>query len=121
MKILNLTQHTATEDQVAAGVFDLESGLKQRLQDLLTFVSIPSKKDVELRAIQIVRMVQSNHITCDGAMIGGALFLMSELEFQLKLQKIKPMFAFSERVSSETTAPDGSVTKTNIFKHVGFV
>ena len=121
MKIVNLTQHNATADQVGQGVFDLSPELRPHLQELLTFVSIPTKREIELRAISIVRMVQSNHIECDAAMIGGAPFLMSELEFQLHLQRIKPLFAFSERVSEETTAPDGTVTKVNVFKHVGFV
>ena len=121
MNILNLTQHNATQDQKDQGVFDLSPELRPHLQDLLTFVSIPTKKEIKLRAIAIVRMVQSHHIACDSAMIGGAPFLMGDLEFQLQLQKIVPLFAFSERVSEETTAPDGTVTKVNVFKHVGFV
>ena len=121
MKILNLTQHNATQDQKDQGVFDLSAELRQELQELLTFVSIPTKQDVRIRAFNIVKWVLSNHVECDAAMIGGAPFLMSELEFQLHLQNIVPLFAFSERVSEETTAPDGAVVKVNVFKHVGFV
>ena len=121
MRILNLTQHNATTDQKDQGVFDLSPELRPHLQELLTFVSLPTKRDVQIRALNIVKWVLSNHIECEAAMIGGAPFLMSELEFQLHLQRIKPLFAFSERVSEETTAPDGTVTKTNVFKHVGFV
>ena len=121
MRILNLTQHNATTDQKDQGVFDLSPELRPHLQELLTFVSLPTKRDVQIRALNIGKWVLSNHIECEAAMIGGAPFLMSELEFQLHLQRIKPLFAFSERVSEETTAPDGTVTKTNVFKHVGFV
>ena len=121
MKILNLTQHIATPAQIEQGVFDLSLELRPALLKLLTFVEMPTKVEVQNRAVAIVRWILSNNIMCDAAMIGGAPFLMSELEFQLRLQKIPPMYAFSERVSEESTAPDGSVTKTNVFKHVGFV
>jgi len=121
MKIVNLTQHQATPAQIEQGVFDLDVELRQGLLKLLTFVELPTKAAVDRRAVAIVRWILSNHVDCDAAMIGGAPFLMSELEFQLRLQKIYPMYAFSERVSVETTAPDGTVTKTNVFKHVGFV
>ena len=38
--ILNLTQHPATPEQVAAGVVDLEGKNLERLKELLTFDSI---------------------------------------------------------------------------------
>jgi hypothetical protein len=121
MKIVNLTQHKATQDQLDQGVFDLSPELRPALLKLLTFVELPTTETISRRATAIVRWIQSNHVDCDAAMIGGAPFLMSHLEFQLQLQKITPLFAFSERVSEETTALDGTVTKINVFKHVGFV
>ena len=121
MKILNLTQHLATPLQQEQGVFDLDLELRQGLLLQLNFVEMPTKVSVQLRARHIVRWILSNQIEMDAAMIGGAPFLMSELEFQLKLQKIKPVYAFSKRVSEETVAPDGAVIKTNVFRHVGFV
>jgi len=121
MKILNLTQHKATQDQLDQGVFDLPEGLRSNLACLLTFASIPTWDRVDLRVETIVRMVKSNSIECTHAMIGGAPFLMSALERHLHSEGIMPMFAFSERVSEETVAEDGTVTKVNVFKHIGFV
>ena len=34
---------------------------------------------------------------------------------------IKPLYAFSVRESVESTEPDGSVIKRNVFRHMGFV
>ena len=55
------------------------------------------------------------------AMIGGAPYLMSALEKCLIEMGAKPVYAYSERVSVETTAADGSVVKENVFRHLGFV
>ena len=54
-------------------------------------------------------------------MIGGAPYLMSALENALMAVGIKPLYSFSERVSMEETIADGTVRKTNVFRHVGFV
>jgi len=53
-------------------------------------------------------------------MIGGAPWLMAPLEANLKLNGIKVLYAYSERVSEEIENEDGSVSKRNIFKHLGF-
>ncbi len=63
---------------------------------------------------------------CDKAMdnfacmIGGAPYLMPELERALKQCNIGVLYAYSERVGVETTNEDGSVTKNYVFKHQGF-
>ena len=77
-------------------------------------------------SLEIVDAVLNLTLVCKEAnvrraMIGGAPFFMSTLERVLVLNGIKPLYAFSERVSEETTAPDGAVTKINVFKHIGFV
>ena len=46
---------------------------------------------------------------------------MSTLERALAEVKVTPVYAFSVRESLETVSDDGTVTKTNVFKHVGFV
>ena len=56
-----------------------------------------------------------------GAMIGGALWLMAPLAEELKARNIQPVFAFSLRESSEIAMPDGSVRKTLVFRHVGWI
>jgi len=54
-------------------------------------------------------------------MIGGAPYLMATLEKALREVGLNPIYAFSQRVSIDKENPDGSVTKTMVFKHLGFV
>jgi len=118
--ILNLTQHAATAEQIAAGVRDVvqHHGEREKLKSLLTFESLPTAEDVYERAYAIAALAQSYFV--DVAMIGGAPYLMGALERALNKVGIKPVYAFSERVSVEKIV-SGVVVKTNEFKHVGFV
>lgn len=124
--ILNLTQHAATSEQVAAGVVDLDADRKAYVSELLTFVGLPTMAEVLDRAQTLAAFahVVGEDMAAEGeevcAMIGGAPFLMAALEAELKSSGIKPCYAFSERVSEEKEV-DGKVIKTNVFKHVGFV
>jgi hypothetical protein len=54
-------------------------------------------------------------------MIGGAGWLTSSLEDSLRSAGIKPMHSFSRREAGEERLPDGSVRKTQVFRHIGFV
>ena len=119
MKILNLTQHQATIKQVEAGVIEPES--KEYIQKLLTFDEIPSKQEIRKRARKLAGYAKLTFKGESGkAMIGGAPFLMSELEYWLRKNRIEPVYAFSKRVSVEKEI-DGEIIKTNVFKHIGFV
>lgn len=121
MTIVNLTQHNATNDQIDAGVFnvDYDHNELDYLRSLLTFDSIPAIKDMQQRADEIAKIALRTN--AKKAMIGGAPFFMGYLETALKSVGIQPLYAFSQRVSVETTAEDGTVTKQNVFKHMGFV
>ncbi len=55
------------------------------------------------------------------AMIGGAPWLMPVLAKVLMQRGINPVYAFTKRDVVETANPDGSVTKSSKFVHVGFV
>lgn len=57
----------------------------------------------------------------ESAMIGGAPFLMAPLEGALRTRGVIPLYAFSVRESVEEALPDGSVRKTQVFRHAGFV
>ena len=123
--ILNLTQHRATPDQIEAGVVELPQESQQILKELLTFESAPSKAEIVLRAIAITKMAkfipQGMSIPCDFAMVGGAPYLMGALCGSLWAQNITPRFSFTERRSVEETLPDGSVRKSSVFVHLGWV
>lgn len=121
MTIVNLTQHNATNDQIDAGVFnvDYDHNELDYLRSLLTFDSIPTIEDMQQRADEIAKIALRTN--AKKAMIGGAPFFMGYLETALKSVGIQPLYAFSQRISVETTAEDGTVTKQNVFKHMGFV
>jgi len=112
--ILNLTQHTATPEQ---GCSEPEN--KAAVQAVLTFDSIPTVEEMQERAIFLANICKD--AGSKRAMIGGAPFFMSTLEKVLIQNGIQPLYAFSERVSVESVSPDGTVTKTNVFKHVGWI
>ena len=117
MTIINLTQHQATQEQIAQGVIECTKATEVR--SLLTFTTIPSQEEMEERAKRIAEIAKEQ--SCDSAMIGGAPYFMSSLEKALREVGIKPVYAFSVRQSVEKTLPDGTVQKLNVFKHVGFV
>jgi hypothetical protein len=130
--ILNLTQHPATPEQVAAGVVDLEGKNLERLKELLTFDSIEVAKNYRFdRARQLADLVSriklgdEDSLNEDGTaifvMIGGAPYLMAPLENVLMKDNRVPVYAFSVRESVEQIQSDGSVVKSNIFRHGGFV
>jgi len=115
-KIVNLTQHPATPEQVAAGVIPAPSC--QQLVELLTFVVIPTYEEMCGRAAALATLAVSTN--ADAAMIGGAGFFMRHLEDALIAAGVKPLHAFSIRSSVESSDGKGGVIKTNVFRHVGF-
>ena len=128
--ILNLTQHQPTPDQLDAGVINPSVEEWLVLKNLLTFDEIPSQQEILDRAADIASIAadcasgEDRGDTlgfCLSAMIGGAPFFMSALERALLDVGITPLYAFSIRESVEKAAEDGTVTKINVFKHVGFV
>ncbi len=121
MKILNLTQHSPSVEQTEAGVVD--SVRSPEIKALLNFTSLPTGEEIKARAAALAGIAEQFLEMAGGnsAMIGGAPYLMAPLENALMDRGIVPLYAYSERVSVEETLPDGSVKKTQVFKHLGFV
>ncbi|MFA7030542.1 MAG: hypothetical protein WC179_09725 [Candidatus Cloacimonadaceae bacterium] len=124
-KILNLTQHVATPEQIEAGVFE-PIYYKSEIQALLTFEEIPSKMEMEARARRIMTFThteaQIQKTSCTKVMIGGAPYFMSYLENTFRENGVfTPVYAFSKRESIDQQQPDGSVRKVQVFRHAGFV
>jgi hypothetical protein len=121
IKMINLTQHTATPDQLAAGVIELNAEDKAKLIKLITFDKIEDTTESELveRARQVGKLLIDYDV--DAAMCGGAPFFTAILERKLKRLKVDVYYAFSERASVEEAQPDGSIKKVAVFKHKGFV
>jgi hypothetical protein len=137
-RILNLTQHDPTPEQLEAGVTcgDIANDAELlEFRKLLTFDTLPTPTEVRQRAQQIAAYAAKTSTLVDyggdsglcvneplqRAMIGGAPFLMAPLEDALRRVGIVPLYAFSIRESAEQVQPDGSVRKTAVFRHVGFV
>lgn len=123
--IVNLTQHPASAEQIAAGVTDLPAEQRAILTAALTFESLPSREEI-LAAAETVAGLADNagpadHILPDAAMIGGAMWLMGPLAAAIEGRGIEALFAFSQRESVEEVQADRSVRKTAVFRHVGFV
>lgn len=117
MNIINLTQHQATEAQIKEGVFNVDQSLN--LAGLLTFSSAPSEQEMVERAEKLADIAVE--AKAEAAMIGGAGYFMRPLEEALRARGIRPLYSFSERRSVEKHNPDGTVTKVNVFEHVGWV
>jgi len=132
-KILNLTQHVATHEQIEAGVFEPSAEDKERIQKLLTFDEIAETESWHMyqRAEKIAKIAvkyfpdeyDSEENYRGFAMIGGAPYFMGKIERVLHSEEVDilPMYAFSKRESIDQTQPDGSVKKTAVFRHCGFV
>ncbi len=117
MRILNLTQHAATQDQVASGV--VEPADKHLVQALITFDALPDAMELRAKATALAQMAAYDRF--DTVMIGGAPFFMAPLEKALRERNIKVLYAFSQRESVDEMQKDGSVRKTHVFRHAGFV
>jgi hypothetical protein len=124
--IINLTQHTATPDQIQTGVIDLPEAHRSKMLNLITFDDLPTKEDMTHRAKFLSELVSNfcfeNEINDSvSVMIGGAPYFMTHLEKEFKMNKHEVLYAFSKRVSEEQIQEDGTVKKISFFKHVGFV
>jgi len=124
MKIVNLTQHSASTEQHACGVFDLQGEASSNLKDYLTFDDLPRSGELVKRATGIAAIAAEALGTSPmpgSAMVGGAPYLMAPLESALRSLGITPLYAFSKRESAEAVAPDGTIKKVSVFRHLGFV
>jgi hypothetical protein len=127
--IVNLTQHPATPEQRVVGVFDIEGFDLVQLKAALTFEEIPTADEIEHRAQAIAVMAyyeliakhREDWTVHPRAMIGGALWLMGPLATALRGREIEPVFAFTKRETVEEQQADGSIRKTAVFRHAGFV
>lgn len=115
-KIINLTLHSATEDQLKEGVENYRD--MEMLKRVLTFIDIPDRKYLQYVADRLTSIAKLGGYK--KAMIGGAVYFMPVLEKALLEAGITVCYAFSKRVCEETQLPDGSVEKKYIFKHLGF-
>lgn len=123
MIIFNATQHNPTPEQVSDGVMNANA----EIQQLITFTTAPTAAEMKEKA-KAVAKIAAAALNKTGVpsheravMIGGAPYFMSYLEKALFKQGLTPIYAFSERVCVEKKTEDGSVEKTFVFKHAGWI
>ena len=119
--ILNLTQHQATADQIADGVYEPSIKVKEQIKALLTFdkAVLTDPSLIRNSVAELVQLVKN-----EGAysvMLGGAPFFMGPLANALTEAGVEVVFSFTDRVSVDVKNEDGTITKTSVFKHLGFV
>lgn len=119
--ILNLTQHPSTPVQRLQGVEDLDPAGRARLGQLLTFEELPTVADMYDRCVDILSEFVLKVPEGTEIMLGAAPYFTSILQSEVERVGRRPVFAFSTRKSVEKANPDGSVTKTQVFEHLGFV
>lgn len=120
-KLVNLTQHSFSKEQVeecqSKGFNVVDT--TDKVKGLLTFTTRPTVAEMWDRAGDLAIYAIERQATA--VMCGGAPYFMPVLEQVFDGTGIRVVYSFSERVSVETTQPDGSVVKTSVFKHVGFI
>ena len=125
-KIINLTQHNATPEQIAQGVVEPSPFMKERVRELLTFDEPPDPAEIIRRAEEFAALAYEI-VTAEydaetvTVMVGGAPFFISALERELMFRGMDPVYAFSMRESIDQAQEDGSVRKVAVFRHLGFV
>jgi hypothetical protein len=118
MRIINLTQHAATAEQINAGV--VEPRDKAAVNRLLTFDVCPDSEVIRARAEALAAVARESG--ANAALVGGAPYLMGPLETTLREVGVRPLYAFSQRAGvEEERQPDGSVRKVQVFRHAGWI
>lgn len=117
--MINLTNFPASPAQEAQGVVNMSNEDRSAVRELLTFNRIPSAEERQERVEKVADIAEKYGEK--EAMIGGAPYILSDLESELSSRGIEPCYSFSERISVDRQNPDGSVTKTSVFEHKDFV
>lgn len=118
--LLNMTQHDATPEQKADGVVDIpDMEVRKLVRRVLTFEELPTQAQIEERAELLATVVQE--LGYRAALIGGAPYLMPELEQALTRHGILPCYSFSIRESTEKVSAGGNVRKITVFRHLGLI
>lgn len=119
MKLINLTQHILTAQQLEGSV-EVTTGVRDEVIKLITFNELPTTEELKGNASRLAEICRDMHAT--HAVIGGAPYFMGPLEQALRKAGIVPLYAFTERVVMEMINQEtGEVTKTSKFNFAGWI
>ena len=115
----NVSNHTLTKDQLeeiqAKGfsVMELEENLKRAWGSM-------NPSNWRETCNEVINVVIDMDITIETALIAGYTPAVVYLTNELNRYGTTPLYAHTDRVSVEKPNEDGTVVKTNVFKHTGF-
>ena len=119
---LNVSNHALTKDQLEEiqvkgfSVMELEEDMKKAWGSMN-----PSNwRETCDQVIRVVLTYDDLDTTIETALVAGYTPAVVYLTNELSKYGTTPLYAHTDRVSVEKTNEDGTVTKTNIFKHSGF-
>lgn len=119
MKLINLTQHTLTTEQLK-GAVEVGAEVRDEIVKLITFSGCPTAEIIKGNASRLAEICRDMHAS--RAVIGGAPYFMGPLEQALRRAGVVPLYAFTERVAVEVVNPEtGEVTKTSKFNFAGWI
>lgn len=123
-KAINITNHELTKDQIV----DLRATLGVQEEDILQLSDDLKQKfsNVKIETYQrhleeIINYAKRNLVSGDVAIVQGQVGYTYRIVQELKLYGVMCVFSFTDRVSTETQKEDGTIEKTNVFKHIQFI
>lgn len=119
MKVFNLTKHSLTPDQISDGGIDVNAA--QESNDTL-FTRKPTHDEMKERATRLVgHAVDAGAKQGDFVLVAGAMYFVNPMIDAAKEVGLKPIASFTQRVATEKTNDDGSVSLAYTFKHEGWI
>ena len=80
---------------------------------------MPSVEKLQEVAIELAEYASAQKT--DSVLIGGAVYLMPYLIFELNKRGIDAYYSFSKRVSEDFMQDSDTVIKRVVFRHCGFI
>jgi len=118
IRILNLTNHSATPAQQQLGLVDIAEQ-REYICQLLSFAKIPDVDDIEQRCHKLVGLTLQ--LEFRAAHLGGATYLTPQLHHMLIANGVDVYYSYSKRQSSEYENQNGEIEKKSIFSFENFV
>lgn len=121
MKIANfMLQHNLSDEQISAGLYNpvLTVEEKEKLKKLM--IVNPNDDSIYLQAVELFNFIREilRRENCEDFHIMGQANLMVCIYMINSAYGYGMWESTTERVSQEVKNPDGSITKTNVFKFV---
>ena len=119
--MINLTPNKATPEQIADGVTEIDECSHALVKKALTFNGVEDIEGHSLKQRVADLIAIATCFGANSAMVDGAPYFLPILVESLKKVGITPRYSFSVKEIRETTNEDGTVTKTEVLKHIKFI